>query len=196
MQITMDQIKELRDMTGISVMQCKKALEEAGGDMEKALIVLRKKGADSATKKSDRELGAGVIASYVHGGGSVGAMVELGCETDFVSKNEEFKALAYDIAMHVAATNPMYISSSEIGESEKTKALEVFQAEVEGKPENLKAQILEGKLNAFFKEKILLEQSFIKNPDLTIGTLITNAIQKFGEKTEVVRFVRFGLLEK
>ena len=196
MQITMDQIKALRDMTGISVMQCKKALEEAQGDTEKALIILRKKGADSATKKSDRTLGAGIVASYVHSGGSVGAMVELGCETDFVSKNEEFKALAYDIAMHVAAANPHYVSSSEISDAEKQKALEVFQGEVEGKPENLKAQILEGKLNAFFKEKILLEQPFIKNPDVTIGTLITNAIQKFGEKTEIVRMVRFGLLEK
>ncbi len=196
MAITMDQIKELRDMTGISVMQCKKALEEAGGDMEKALILLRKKGADSATKKSDRTLGAGVVAAYVHGGGSVGAMVELGCETDFVSKNEEFKALAYDIAMHVAATNPKYLSAADITDSERSKAMEVFQEEVAGKPENLKAQILEGKLKAFFGEKILLDQPFIKNPDLTIGTLITNAIQKFGEKTEVVRFVRFGLLEK
>lgn len=196
MTITMDQIKELRDMTGISVMQCKKALEEAGGDMEKALILLRKKGADSATKKSDRTLGAGAIAAYVHGGGSVAAMVELGCETDFVSKNEEFKALAYDIAMHVAATNPKYLSAADITDEEKAKATEVFQEEVAGKPENLKAQILEGKLKAYFAEKILLDQPFIKNPELTIGTLITNAIQKFGEKTEVVRFVRFGLLEK
>lgn len=193
MAITTEQIKELRDKTGISVMQCKKALEEAGGDMEKAIIILRKAGAASAAKKNDRSLGAGVIAAYIHGNGTVGVMVELGCETDFVSGNAEFKALAYDIAMHIAAQNPEFISSDQIDENAKAKASEVFAKEVEGKPEDMKAQILEGKLAAYFKERVLMEQPFIKNPDVTIGDLINGAIQKFGEKTQIVRFTRYAI---
>lgn len=195
MAITTEQIKELRDMTGISVMQCKKALEEAGGDMEKAVIILRKQGAAAAAKKGDRTLGAGIIASYVHSNGKLGVMVELGCETDFVSGNPEFKTLAYDIAMHIAASNPEFLKKEEINEDVKQKATEVFAKEVEGKPENMKAQILEGKLDAYFKDKVLLEQPFIKNPDVTVGELINGAVQKFGEKTEITRFVRFGLFQ-
>ncbi len=191
--ITTEQIKDLRDKTGISVMQCKKALEEAGGDMEKALILLRKKGAEVAAKKGNRTLGAGVIASYIHGNGTVGAMVELACETDFVSNNEEFKALARDIAMQVAASNPDFLSSADIDDAARAKASEVFAKETEGKPEELKAKILEGKISSYFADKILLEQPFIKNADLTIATLISNAIQKFGEKTEIVRFSRFSV---
>lgn len=193
MAITTEQIKELRDKTGISVMQCKKALEEAGGDMEKAIIILRKAGAASAAKKSDRSLGAGVIAAYIHGNGSVGVMLELGCETDFVSGNAEFKAVAYDIAMHIAAQNPEFISMDQIDEAAKAKAAEVFAKEVEGKPEDMKAKILEGKLDAYFKERVLMEQPFIKNPDITVGDLVNGAIQKFGEKTQIVRFTRYAI---
>lgn len=189
-EITTEMIKSLRDKTNISVMQCKKALEEAQGDVEKALVFLKKKGAEIAAKKSDRELGAGCVAAYIHSNGSVGAMVELASETDFVSNNADFKALAYDIAMHISAQNPQYLRKEEITDEAKAKALEVFQAEVEGKPENLKAQILQGKLDAYFKDSVLLEQDFIKNPEVTIGQLIENAIQKFGEKVEVVRYVR------
>ena len=195
MAITTEQVKELRDRTSISVMQCKKALEEAGGDMEKALIILQKRGADVAAKKGDRTLGAAAIASYVHASGTVGAMVELACETDFVSKNADFKALAYDIAMHVAAQKPQYLKVEDISSESREKAKEVFLPEVEGKPAELKDKILEGKLNAYFKEQVLLEQEFIKNPDLTIAKLLEGAVQKFGEKTEIVRFVRFGALE-
>lgn len=195
MAITTEQIKELRDMTGISVMQCKKALEEAGGDMEKAIIILRKQGAAAAAKKGDRTLGAGIIASYVHSNGKLGVMVELGCETDFVSGNPEFKTLAYDIAMHIAASNPEFLKKEEINEDVKQKATEVFAKEVEGKPEEMKAQILQGKLDAYFKDKVLLEQPFIKNPEITVGELINTAVQKFGEKTEITRFVRFGLFQ-
>ncbi len=191
--ISTEQIKELRDETGISIMQCRKALEEAGGDKAKALVLLRKKGSDIAAKKSDRTLGAGIIASYIHGTGKVGAMVELSCETDFVAKNEEFKQLAYDIAMHVAATNPQFLKKEEISEAAKKTALEVFEKEVQDKPEAMRPKILEGKLNAYFKDKILLEQSFIKNPDVTISGLVEAAIQKFGEKTVVSRFVRFEI---
>jgi elongation factor Ts len=188
--ITTELIKELRDQTGISIMQCKKALEEADGDKEKALIILRKKSGEAAAKKSDRTLGAGAIGSYLHSTGSVGAMVVLQSETDFVAKNEEFKKLAYDIAMHVAATNPEYLSQSDIPEDVEIKAREVFEKEVEGKPEEMKEKILEGKLNAYFKDKILLEQSFVKNPEVTIQSLISQAVQKFGERVEIARFVR------
>ncbi len=194
--ITTEQIKELRDSTGISVMQCKKALEEAQGDMEKALVILRKKGADIANKKSDRTLGAGIIASYVHSNGLVGSIVELSCETDFVAKNQEFKTLAYDLAMHVAASNPTYLKPQDITEEAKAKAREVFAKEIVGKPAAMQEKIMEGKLQSYFGEATLLDQSFIKNPDLTVQGLIQSAIQKFGEKIEVSRFVRFGVLEK
>ena len=194
--ISMDQVKALRDKTGISVMQCRKALEEAGGDEAKAIILLQKKGAEIAAKKGDRTLGAGVVQAYIHSNGTIGSMVELVTETDFVANTPEFKTLAYDIAMHVSATNPEFIRKEEVNEEIKKKALEVFQEEVKGKPADLVEKILQGKLDSFFKDKILLEQSFIKNPDFTIQQLIDNAIQKFGEKIEVARFVRFNVLTK
>jgi len=196
MAITTEQIKELRDMTGLSIMQCKKALEEAGGDISKAAILLQKKGAGIAAKKSDRNLGAGKIASYVHSTGNIASLVELLCETDFVAKNEEFGTLAYCVAMQVAATNPLYLKMSDIPEATRKEAEEVFAKEVEGKPEDMKAKILEGKLNAYFKEKVLLEQSYIKNPEITVENLIEAFIQKFGERTEIGRFVRFGVGQK
>lgn len=198
MAITTEDIKKLREMTGISVMQCKKALEEAEGDMEKAQVLLRKQSAKAAGKKADRELGAGKIRAYIHNNSTVGAMVELNCETDFVANNEEFIALADDIAMHITAMNPEFISAAEVDEAARTKVNEVMQAEVADmdKPEDIKAKILEGKINDYFAEKSLLSQPFIKNPDLTIGKLIEEAIQKIGEKIEVGRFVRYGLLEE
>lgn len=189
--ITTEQIKELRDKTGVSIMQCKKALEDAGGDFEQALVLLKKKGAEIAEKKGDRDLGAGVVQAYIHTSGEIGAMVELWCETDFVAKNEEFKALAYDIAMQVAATKPEFKSMDDVNEDSKAKAKEVFEKELEGKPENLKAQILEGKINAYFKEMVLLEQPFIKDDSVTVATKISNAIQKFGEKVVIGKFARF-----
>lgn len=193
MEITSAQIKELRDQTGISVMQCKKALEEAGGDMEKALIILKKKRSEAADKKSDRTLGAGTVGSYVHNTNEVAALVLLSCETDFVSKNEEFLALARDIAMHVAALNPKFISRAEIDASTIEKAKEVFSAEIQGKPAEMQEKILEGKLNAYFKEQILLEQPFIKNGDTTIGELVNGAIQKFGENVVVSEMRRVSV---
>ncbi len=192
-EISMDQVKALRDRTGISVMQCKKALEDAGGDEEKALMFLRKKGADVAAKKSDRELGAGSIAAYVHANGAIGSLVQLSSETDFVSNNAEFKALAYDIAMHIGATNPAFISSEDIDESAKAKATEFFKEEVKDKPADMQEKILQGKLDAYFKEKVLLDQPFVKNPELTIRQLIENATQKFGEKIVVSHFSRFSV---
>ncbi len=191
--ITTEQIKELRDKTGVSVMQCKKALEEAKGDAEKAFLILRKKSGDIAAKKKDRTLGSGSIAAYVHGNRQVAAMVELLSETDFVSGNDEFKTLAYDIAMHVAAASPEYLKRTEVPETEKAKLSEMFADETKGKPEAIKAKILEGKLNSYFQERVLLEQTYIKNPDVTIQGLIDAAVQKFGEKIEVGRFVRFAV---
>lgn len=190
--ITTEEIKSLREETGVSVMQCKKALEEAGGDRAKALVILRKKSSEIAQKKSDRTLGAGIVQAYIHGVGKVGALILLHCETDFVAKNEEFKTLAYDIAMHVAASSPEFLRREDIGEDAMETARAVFAKEVEGKPDALKETILAGKLDAYFKEKILLEQDFIKNPDVTIAGLIQSAIQKFGEKIEIGKFSRFS----
>lgn len=196
MAITTEQIKELRDSTGVSVMQCKKALEEAGGDKEKALVILRKKSGELAAKKGDRTFGAGTIQAYVHSTGNVAALVELVCETDFVSGNDEFKALAREIAMHVTASNPKFLKKEDIDENARAVAREVFMKEVEGKPKEMQEKILEGKLSTYFGEMVLMNQPFIKNPDMTIEALIAGAVQKFGEKIDIARFVRFGVLEK
>lgn len=193
MDITSAQLKELRDATGISVMQCKKALEEAQGDMEKARIILQRKGGEAAQKKSDRELGAGAIGAYIHSTNEVAALVHLACETDFVSKNEEFVKLARDIAMHVAAQNPLFTSRSEVSEEELNKAKEVFAAEVVGKPADIQEKILGGKLDAYFRDRILLEQPFIKDDSKTIGDLVNNAIQKFGENVVIAKVTRLSV---
>lgn len=196
--ITTEQIKELRDRTGISVMQCKKALEEAHGDQEKALAVLKKKGAEVADKKAARNLGAGVVRAYIHANGSVGAMVELLTETDFVARNEEFSALAYDIAMHIAAMKPEFLDANAISDVAQAQARALFAEEVEKmqKPEDIKQKVMDGKLATYFGEKTLLSQPFVKNPDHTIADLIKNATQKFGEKIEVGRFACFSVLAK
>ena len=194
--ITTEQVKALRDSTGISVMQCKKALEEAGGDTEKALVILRKKSGELSAKKADRTFGAGIVHAYVHSTGKVATMVELVCETDFVSGNADFKTLAHDIAMHIAAANPKFLNKDEITEEEKNTAREVFMKEVEGKPKDMQDKILEGKLSTYFGEMVLLNQPFIKNPEMTIEALIAAAVQKFGEKIAIARFTRFAVLEK
>ncbi|MFH0755123.1 MAG: elongation factor Ts [bacterium] len=193
MDISMEQVKELREKTGISIMQCKKALESAKGDMDKAIIYLQKKGAEMAEKKSDRVLKSGRIVSYIHGNGSVGVLVELCSESDFVSKHEDFQKLAYELAMQIAATNPIYIKKEEISLEEKTKILSVLADEVKDKPEAMRENILNGKLDAFLKEKILMEQDFIKDSNITIKILIQNAIQKFGENIEIAKFIRFDI---
>lgn len=195
MAVTTEQIKELRESTGVSVMQCKQALEEADGDMDKARIILQKLSSKAASKKADRDLGAGTVASYIHGGGNVGAMVELLCETDFVSKNETFQTLARDIAMQIAATAPVYVRESEIDEVAKQKATEVFQAEIVDKPAEMQAKILEGKLANYFKEKVLLNQEFIKDPSKTVAVLVQEGTQKLGERIEVGRIARFSVVE-
>ncbi len=193
MEITSAQLKELRDMTGISVMQCKRALEEADGDMEKAVIILKKKRSEAADKKSDREIGAGAVGSYVHNTNEVAAMVLLGCETDFVSKNVEFVALARDIAMQVAANNPGFITREEVPAEAIEKAKEVFAAEVADKPADMQEKIMEGKLASYFRDQILLEQPFIKNPDITIKEMVSGAVQKFGENVSIVKISRVAV---
>ena len=193
MEITTELIKDLRDKSGVSVMQCKKALEEAGGDMQKAISILQKKSKEIAAKKQDRNLGAGVVASYIHATRKVGSMVELLCETDFVSGNADFQNLARDIAMHVSATNPDYLKMDDVSPAEMEKSQELFASDVEGKPEDIKKKIIEGKLASYWGERVLLDQPFIKNPDLTIRDLINSAIQKFGEKIEMSRFTRFSI---
>ncbi len=191
MEITTDIVKELRDRTGISVMQCRKALEEAGGDIEQAVVILAKKSAGAAEKKADRELAAGAIGTYVHDG-AIGAMVLLSSETDFVSRNPEFGALAKEIAMHVAAANPSYLSMNDVPEEKKTAALSVFEKEVEGKPEDMKAKILDGKLASYFKDQVLLEQPFIKDDSKAVKDLVAEATQKFGERVEITNFSRMS----
>ncbi|MBI5400728.1 MAG: elongation factor Ts [Candidatus Yonathbacteria bacterium] len=193
--ITTEQIKELRDLTGISVMQCKKALEEADGDKEKALLILRKKSSAIAEKKGDRELGAGVVEAYIHSNKTVGAMIELSCETDFVARNEEFVAMARDIAMHITATNPEYLDKSQITDAVRVKVIEMFKKEVagSGKPADIQTKMMEGKLLGYFGERTLLAQPFVKNPDITIKQLIDGGVQKFGEKIAVGRFARFAV---
>lgn len=193
MNISTEQVKKLRDETGVSVMQCRKALEEAGGDEEKAKIILRKISKLSAEKKSDRNLGAGTVASYVHSNGTVGTMVELLCETDFVARNEEFRTLARDIAMHIAALAPEFVKKEDVPEEAKVKAKELFLSEVSDKPKEMQEKILEGKMSNYLAEKVLLDQTFIKNPEMTIKALIEGASQKFGERTEIGRFSRFSI---
>lgn len=191
--VTIDKIKELREATGVSVMQCKKALEEAEGDSEKALVILRKKSGEIAAKKSDRILSSGTVASYIHVGGTVGAMVMLSSETDFVSSNEDFKMFARELAMHITATNPLFIRREDVPEEEREKARAVFLKEAMEKPEAVREKIVAGKLDAYFGERVLYDQSYIKKPEITIRSILEEAIQKFGEKIEVTRFVRFSV---
>jgi elongation factor Ts len=190
---TTEEIKQLRDATGVSVMLCKKALDEAGGDMEKAIVILRKIAAAGASKKIERELGAGVAAAYTHAGGQVVAAVVLGCETDFVARNPEFQKIAYDIAMHVAAMRPEFIKREEVKESDIAKAREVFTEEAANVKEEMRAKVIEGKLEAYIKEKVLLDQPYVKNGEITVRQLIETGVQKFGEKIEVVRMERLSV---
>jgi elongation factor Ts len=191
MEITTEIIKQLRERTGVSVMQCKKALEEAGGEIEKAEVILKKRSSEAAEKKAERELGAGVVGTYVHQG-AIGALVLLSCETDFVAKNPEFAALARDIAMQVTATDPKFASADQIPEDKKQAAIAVFEKEVADKPQDMQAKILEGKLSSFFRDQVLLDQPYIKDEGKTIRDLLNEATQKFGERVEVSGFSRLS----
>jgi len=191
MEIPTDTIKELREKTGVSVMQCKKALGEAGGNLAQAEVILRKRSSAAAEKKAGRALGAGTIGSYIHEG-AIGAMVALASETDFVAKNPEFAAIARELAMQVAATDPKYLSTDQIPSDAKQAARAVFEKEVEGKPLDMKQKILEGKLASYFRDQVLLEQPFIKDESKMVRDLLHEATQKFGERVEIIDFSRLS----
>lgn len=191
MDISIDLVKELRERTGLSIMQCKRALEEAEGDIDKAEVILKKKSGAAAEKKSDRELGAGAVASYVHDG-TIGAMVLLSCETDFVARNPEFPALAREIALQVSATNPTYLNNEDIAPEARGAAEAIFRAEVQDKPKDMQEKIFDGKMASYFKDQVLLNQTYIKDESKTILNLVTEASQKFGERVEISKFARFS----
>ncbi|HHW71646.1 MAG TPA: translation elongation factor Ts [Firmicutes bacterium] len=186
-------VKELREKTGAGMMDCKKALIETNGDMDAAVDYLREKGLAAAAKKAGRIAAEGLVASYIHMGGRIGVLVEVNCETDFVAKTEEFAQLTKDIAMQIAASKPQYVSREEIPESvlEHERAIYRAMALNEGKPERIVDKIVEGRLEKFFQEVCLLEQPFVKDPDMTVGELLNAKIAKTGEKISVRRFVRY-----
>lgn len=193
MEITADMVKSLREQTGISVMQCKAALIEADGDTVKALMILSKKSGSLAAKKGDRTLGAGIVSSYVHANKQIASMVVMRSETDFVAQNEEFVTLAREIALQVAASNPLYVTRDEITPEKMDEIQSLFVKEVEGKPDALKEQILKGKVDAYLKNMVLTEQVYIKDQEKTIQGLLDAAVQKFGERVAIERFVRFSV---
>jgi len=192
-QISAKLVADLRSQTGAGLMDCKKALVESDGDSEKAVAILRKKGIATAAKKAGREASEGIIESYIHLGGKVGVLVELKCETDFVAKNDAFKSIARDIAMHVAAATPLYVSREEVPEAVIEKEREIAVSQAEGKPPQAIQKIVEGKLDKYFSTICLLEQPFVKNPDQTIKELLTENVSKLGENLLVGRFSRFQL---
>jgi len=196
-EITASMVKELRERTGAGMMDCKKALTECNGDMEKAIDYLREKGLAAAAKKQGRIAAEGVVESYIHGGGRIGVLVEVNCETDFVARGEEFKALAKDIAMQIAASNPQYISREDVPAEVIQHEKDILRAQAlnEGKPEKIVEKMVEGRIEKFYKEVCLLEQPFIKDPDRTVNDIIMEKTAKIGEKIAVRRFARYVLGE-
>ncbi|QGT99197.1 Translation elongation factor Ts [Candidatus Syntrophocurvum alkaliphilum] len=190
-------VKELRERTGAGMMDCKKALVETNGDIEKAIDELRTRGLAKAAKKSGRVASEGLVTSYIHGGGRIGVLVEINCETDFVAKNEDFKNLTRDIAMQIAASNPDYISREEVPQEDIDREKEVLKAQAieEGKPEKVIEKMVEGRIEKFFKERCLLEQAYIKDPDTTVQDLIHTSISKIGENINIRRFARYEVGE-
>ena len=196
--ISASAVKELREMSGAGMMDCKKALTEASGDLEKAIDILRKTGMAKARKKSGRSAKEGIILPYIHPGAKLGVLLEINCETDFVANTDDFKNLSKDIAMHIAASAPMSVSREEIPQEtlEREKEIYADQARQSGKPENIIERMTEGRLNKFYQENVLLEQTFVKDPDKTVADLITETVAKLGENILISRFSRFQLGEK
>jgi len=196
--VSTELIKELRERTGVGIMDCKKALIECNGDIEKAIEYLRKKGIATAQKRGARETKEGQIHAYIHPGGKIGVLVEVNCETDFTARTEDFKNFVKDIAMQIAAQNPIAVKREDIPPEvvEKEKEIYASQAREEGKPEKVIERIVEGKLKRFFSEACLLEQPFIKNPDITVQDLLNELIAKTGENIVIRRFVRYQLGEE
>ncbi|KUJ95516.1 MAG: elongation factor Ts [Desulfonauticus sp.] len=198
MAISAQQVKELREKTGAGMMDCKKALEASGGDTEKAMAWLREKGLAKAQKRAGKTTAEGWIGSYIHSNGKIGVMVEIKCETDFVAKSERFQELAKDIAMQIAATNPLCLTPEEIPQDILAKEKEIYlnQAKEEGKPEHIAEKIVEGRLKKYYKEVCLLEQPFIKDDSKTIADLINETVAVLGENIQIGRFVRLALGEE
>lgn len=188
-------LKELRELTGAGISDVKSALEEAGGDKEKAIEVLRKKGQAKLSKKADRVANEGIVESYIHAGGKVGVLIEVNCETDFVSRTDDFKALAKDLALHIAAANPLYINTTDVPNEviEKEKEIYKEQAAGSGKPEAVIEKMIEGKLAKYFEETCLLEQPYFREPDRKVKDVFAEKIAKMGEKVEIRRFARYQL---
>lgn len=195
--ITASMVKELRTRTGVGMMDCKKALTEANGDMEKAVDILREKGLSKVAKKAGRIAAEGIVGSYIHGNGRIGVLVEVNCETDFVAQTEGFHALVKDIAMQIAAANPLYVSREEVPADVISHEKEVYRQEAlnEGKPEKIVDRMVEGRVEKYFKEVCLLDQPFIKDGDKTINDVVLEATVKMGEKVSIRRFTRYQLGE-
>ena len=191
MQINPKTVKELRDRTNAGMMDCKRALTEANGDLAKAEVILRTKGIASASKKASRVTKEGIVASYIHLQGKVGVLVEVNCETDFVAKNENFRAFVKDITLHIAAAHPLYVSRDDVPGNLIEVEREIYKAQVKGKPEAVMNKIVDGKLDKFYSTVCLLEQGFIKNPDQTIKELVSAKIAELGENIVVRRFTRY-----
>jgi elongation factor Ts len=197
MEITAQMVKQLRERTGAGMMDCKQALNEVKGDMEGAIDYLRKKGLAAAAKKAGRVTTEGAVGSYIHGGGKLGVLVEVNCETDFVARTDQFQELVRDIAMHIAAAEPRAVRREEVTEDVLARERAIFtdQALASGKPANVVEKIVAGKMEKYFSEFVLLEQPYVKNPDQTVGQLIAEKVAKIGENIQVRRFVRFKLGE-
>ena len=196
-EVSVELIKELRERTGAGVMDCKRALQECGGQIEEAITLLRKKGLAKAAKKVGRETSEGLIGSYIHAGGKIGVLVEVNCEADFVARTPDFQNLVKEIAMHIAAMNPKYISPDDVPEEVLDKEREILreQAKSLGKPEHVLEKIVEGRLRKFFEENCLLEQPYIRDPNITVRELVSSTVAKLGENITIRRFVRYQLNE-
>ena len=196
-EITAQMVKELREKSGAPMMDCKKALTEANGNLEEAIVVLRKRGMATAAKKATRTTSEGVVTSYIHAGGKIGVLLEVNCESDFVARTAEFQGLVHDIAMHIAAVDPRYVRKEDVTASDMEKERDIYraQAAATGKPAPVIEKIVEGKMGKFYEEFCLLEQPFIKEQTLTIGQLIAQKVAKLGENISVRRFARFKIGE-
>jgi elongation factor Ts len=198
MEITAAMVKELREKTGVGMMACKSALAEAGGNLAEAERLLRKKGVSAAAKKADRVTGEGQVAAYVHTGGKIGVLIEVNCETDFAARSDEFQQLVRGIAMHIAAAGPRFLRREEVSEAALAEEREIAreQALRSGKPASVVDKIVEGKMEKFYAENVLLEQAYVKDPDRTVGQLLNEAVAKIGENIQLRRYARFVLGEQ
>lgn len=193
--ISAQSVKELREKTGAGMMDCKRALEESKGDLDKAIDILRKKGITKAEKKASREVNDGLVDAYIHAGGKLGTLIEVNCETDFVAKTDDFTELVRNLAMQIAATDPIAINRESVSESVVEKEMEIYRAQAKdsGKPDNIVDKIASGKLEKFFSENVLLEQAYVRNPEISVKEYITEAISKLGENISIRRFTRFRI---